>query len=61
MEKKGKEVGKDEEKKEDVSDVSEFKEEKRNKYLDEWFGIKREEEDLWYKFGKFLLNRLVCG
>lgn len=46
VEKKGKEVGKDEEKKEDVSDVSEFKEEKRNKYLDEWFGIKREEEDL---------------
>ena len=61
MEKKGKEVGKDEEKKEDASDVSESKEEKRNKYLDEWLGIKREEEDPRYKPGKPPPNRLVCG
>ena len=58
---KGKEVEKEEENKEDASDVSEPKEEKRNKYLDEWLGIKREEEDPRYKPGKPPPNRLVCG
>lgn len=57
--KKGEELEKDEEKKEDGSDVSEPKEEKRNKYLDEWLGIKREEEDPRYKPGKPPPNRLV--
>lgn len=61
MAKKGKEVEKNEEKKEDESDVSEPKEEKRNKYLDEWLGIKREEEDPRYKPGKPPPNRLICG
>ena len=60
MEKKGKEVEKDDEKNEDASDVSEPKEEKRNKYLDEWLGIKREEEDPRYKPGKPPPNRFVC-
>ena len=60
MVKKGNELEKDEEKKEDGSDVSEPKEEKRNKYLDEWLGIKREEEDTRYKPGKPPPNRLVC-
>ena len=60
MAKKGEEVQKDEEKKEDASDVSEPKEEKRNKYLDEWLGIKRVEEDPRYKPGKPPPNRLVC-
>ena len=60
MVKKGNELEKDEEKKEDESDVSEPKEEKRNKYLDEWLGIKREEEDPRYKPGKPPPNRLVC-
>lgn len=59
MAKKGQEVEKEEEKekKEDASDVSEPKEEKRNKYLDEWLGIKREEEDTRYKPGKPPPNR----
>lgn len=60
MAKKGEEVEKEEEKKEDASDVSEPKEEKRNKYLDEWLGIKREEEDPRYKPGKPPPNRLAC-
>lgn len=60
MAKKGEELEKDEEKKEDGSDVSEPKEEKRNKYLDEWLGIKRKEEDPRYKPGKPPPNRLVC-
>lgn len=59
MVKKRNELEKDEEKKEDGSDVSEPKEEKRNKYLDEWLGIKREEEDPRYKPGKPPPNRLV--
>ena len=60
MGKKGQEVGKEDEKekeKEDAGDVGEPKEEKRNKYLDEWLGIKREEEDTRYKPGKPPPNR----
>lgn len=61
MAKKGKEVGKEEKEanNENASDVSEPKEEKRNKYLDEWLGIKREEEDTRYKPGKPPPNRSV--
>ena len=60
MAKTGTEVETDEEKKEEASDVSDPKEEKRNKYLDEWLGIKREEEDPRYKPGKPPPNRLEC-
>lgn len=61
MAKKGKEVEKEEKEanNENASDVSEPKEEKRNKYLDEWLGIKREEEDTRYKPGKPPPNRSV--
>ncbi|KAL9974783.1 hypothetical protein ACROYT_G011866 [Oculina patagonica] len=64
MAKKGQEAEKEEEKeekKEDASDVSEPKEEKRNKYLDEWLGIKREEEDTRYKPGKPPPNRIFMS
>ena len=56
--KKGK---KEEEAKEDnASDVSgDPKEEKRNKYLDEWLGIKREPVDTRYQPGKPPPNRWV--
>lgn len=56
MAKKGQEA-EEEEKKEDASDASEPQEEKRNKYLDEWLGIKREVEDTRYKPGKPPPNR----
>ena len=58
--KKGQEVDNEEDKKEDASDGVEPKEEKRNKYLDEWLGIKREVEDTRYQPGKPPPNRLVC-
>ncbi|XP_020624656.1 uncharacterized protein LOC110062130 [Orbicella faveolata] len=61
MAKKGKEVETNEDKKEDESDVSEPKEEKRNKYLDEWLGIKREEEDPRYRPGKPPPNRIFMS
>ena len=59
--KKGQEVDNEEDKKEDASDGVEPKEEKRNKYLDEWLGIKREVEDTRYQPGKPPPNRLVQG
>ena len=43
--------------KDDASDTSEPKEEKRNKYLDEWLGIKREPVDTRYQPGKPPPNR----
>ena len=52
--KKGQE---EEAKKDDASDTSEPKEEKRNKYLDEWLGIKREPVDTRYQPGKPPPNR----
>lgn len=60
--KKGKEVDNGEEKKEDAtSDGTEAKEEKRNKYLDEWLGIKREVEDTRYQPGKPPPNRIFMS
>ena len=41
----------------DAGDTSAPKEEKRNKYLDEWLGIKREEVDTRYQPGKPPPNR----
>lgn len=52
--KKGQE---EEAKKDNASDTSEPKEEKRNRYLDEWLGIKREPVDTRYQPGKPPPNR----
>ena len=62
MGKDGKKVAKkgqeeEEVKKDDASDAGEPKEEKRNKYLDEWLGIKREPVDTRYQPGKPPPNR----
>lgn len=59
MTKKGQEV--DVAKKDDASDTSEPKEEKRNKYLDEWLGIKREVVDTRYQPGKPPPNRIFMS
>ena len=60
IEKKGQEDGNGAEKKEEATgDGVEVKEEKRNKYLDEWLGIKKEVEDTRYQPGKPPPNRLV--
>lgn len=45
--------------KDDAGDTSAPKEEKRNKYLDEWLGIKREEVDTRYQPGKPPPNRCM--
>ena len=45
--------------KDDAGDTSAPKEEKRNKYLDEWLGIKREEVDTRYQPGKPPPNRYM--
>ncbi|XP_073231661.1 uncharacterized protein [Porites lutea] len=47
--------------KDDAGDTSAPKEEKRNKYLDEWLGIKREEVDTRYQPGKPPPNRIFMS
>lgn len=62
IEKKGQEDGNGAEKKEDaISNGVEAKEEKRNKYLDEWLGIKKEVEDTRYQPGKPPPNRIFMS